>query len=425
MEELSASDPTSLGPYRLLGRLGSGGMGRVFLGQSPGGRLVAVKVIRDDLASMRDFRVRFASEVAAARAVSGVLTAPVIDADVEGAMPWLATAYVAGPSLANAVAVNGPLPAASVLALAAGLAEGLSAIHSAGLVHRDLKPSNVLLADDGPRVIDFGISRAADASVMTSTGLVVGTAGFMSPEQATGLEVGPASDIFSLGAVLAFAATGEGPFGSGSVPALVYRVVHELPGTAGLPTVIRLLAERCLAKEPDQRPTAAQLLAQLAFSPAQPGWLPPSVVRSFAGRESALGQQPCLAGSRAAHANPPWARTPTETADAPRYPPSDADYRKSATVTAPPVAPVACAPPLRIRSAAHSQVPGTGTNRRTMSSLIAGIATIAVLGSLHMSWLSSWLEAWISRLSQAKAIHVLSLHGDTAQQGTTSGQCTS
>ena len=280
MHELAPGDPELIGPYRLRGRLGAGGMGRVYLGLSPGGRTVAVKVIRADLAQDAEFRARFRREVAVARTVSGLFTAPVIDADVDGPVPWLATAYVPGPSLADAVSQHGPLPAASVLALARGLAEALSAIHAAGVVHRDLKPANVLLAEDGPRVIDFGISRAVEASALTHTGLVVGSPGFMSPEQAEGREVGPPSDIFSLGAVLAFAATGQGPFGSGSTPALVYRVVHSGPQLDLMPAEVRSLAARCLAKDPALRPTAADLLAAAAYPAA--GWLPEPVTRAQA-----------------------------------------------------------------------------------------------------------------------------------------------
>jgi serine/threonine protein kinase len=279
MHELQPGEPELIGPYRVRGRLGTGGMGRVYLGLSPGGRSVAVKVIRADLAQDAEFRARFRREVAVARKVSGLFTAPVIDADVDGPVPWLATAYVPGPSLADAVSEHGPLPAASVLALARGLAEGLSAIHAAGVVHRDLKPANVLLAEDGPRVIDFGISRAVEASALTHTGLVVGSPGFMSPEQAEGREVGPPSDIFSLGAVLAFAATGQGPFGSGSTPALVYRVVHSGPQLDLVPAEVRSLAERCLAKDPALRPTAADLLAAAAHPAA--GWLPAPVTRAM------------------------------------------------------------------------------------------------------------------------------------------------
>jgi protein kinase-like protein len=277
--ELRPGDPELIGPYRLRGRLGAGGMGRVYLGLSPGGRAVAVKVIRAELAQDPEFRARFRREVAVARTVSGLYTAPVLDADTDGPEPWLATAYVPGPSLADAVTRHGPLPAASVLMLAAGLAEALSAIHGAGIVHRDLKPANVLLAADGPRLIDFGISRAAEASALTHTGLVVGSPGFMSPEQAEGREVGPASDVFSLGAVLAFAATGQGPFGSGSTPALVYRVVHNPPDLDQVPDGIRLVVERCLAKDPAARPTAANLLAGAAY-PVQ-DWLPEPVTRTF------------------------------------------------------------------------------------------------------------------------------------------------
>jgi serine/threonine protein kinase len=279
MHELQPGDPQLIGPYRLRGRLGAGGMGQVYLGLSPGGRAVAVKVIRADLAQDPEFRAGFRREIAVARKVSGLFTAPVIDADVDGPLPWLATAYVAGPSLADAVSQHGPLPPRSVLALAAGLAEGLAAIHAAGVVHRDLKPANVLLAEDGPRVIDFGISRAVETSALTHTGLVVGSPGFMSPEQAEGREAGPPSDIFSLGAVLAYAATGQGPFGTGSTPALVYRVVHSPPNLDNLPAELRPPIEHCLAKDPAQRPTPTQLLAGASY-PAT-GWLPEPVTRAF------------------------------------------------------------------------------------------------------------------------------------------------
>ena len=230
VQALEPGDPQVIGPYRLLGLLGSGGMGRVFLGLSVGGRRVAVKVIRAELAADPEFRIRFRQEVAAARKVSGLFTAVVVDADAQ--VPWLATAYVAGPSLAEAVDKNGPLPIDAVLALAAGLAESLAAIHAAGVAHRDLKPTNVLLAQDGPRVIDFGISRAVESTSLTNAGLVIGSPGFMSPEQAEGGAAGLPSDIFSLGAVLAFAASGQRPFGSGSSPALLFRVVHGTPDLA-------------------------------------------------------------------------------------------------------------------------------------------------------------------------------------------------
>jgi serine/threonine protein kinase len=257
-------------------------MGRVFLGVSPGGRPVAVKAIRAELAANPEFRARFGREVSAARRVSGVFTAQVVDADVDGPVAWMATAYVPGPSLAEAVDTHGPLPEPSLLALAAGLAESLNAIHAVGVVHRDLKPSNVLLAEDGPRVIDFGISRAAESTMLTQAGLVVGSPGFMSPEQAMGSDVGPPSDIFNLGAVLAFAATGEGPFGTGTTAALLYRVVHGAPSLDRVPPTVRPLIEHCLAKDPRQRPTANGLLAEVGA--LQPGgtWLPESLTRTFA-----------------------------------------------------------------------------------------------------------------------------------------------
>ncbi len=282
LEELLPGDPVQVGPYRLTGVLGSGGMGRVFLGWSSGGRPVAVKVIRPELASDPEFRARFRREVAAARTISGLYTALLVDTDTDSKMPWLATAYVDGPPLSEAVTRYGPLPAGSVRALAAGLAEALTAVHAQGLVHRDLKPSNVLLAADGPRVIDFGISRAADTTTVTSTGQSVGSPGYLSPEQAMGEDVGPASDIFSLGAVLAFAATGTGPFGAGSLPALVYRVVHQPPALDEVPAELRPLIERCLAKDPGDRPAAADLLAELAD--VQPGaqWLPAAITAALA-----------------------------------------------------------------------------------------------------------------------------------------------
>ena len=312
MHELQPGDPQLIGPYRLRGRLGAGGMGQVFLGRSAGGRPVAVKVVRAHLATDPEFRERFRREIAVARKVSGVYTSPVIDADVDGPVPWLATAYVEGPSLADAVSQHGPLPPRSVLALAAGLAEGLNAIHAAGVVHRDLKPANVLLAEDGPRVIDFGISRAADASALTHTGLVVGSPGYMSPEQAEGREVGPPSDIFSLGAVLAFAATGEGPFGTGSTPALVYRVVFSPPNLDHLPVEVRSLVERCLAKDPAQRPTAAQLLAEAGAVHPATAWLPEPVTRTFI-QAQRVDTEPGLSrpGAAATQLDPAAARTVT------------------------------------------------------------------------------------------------------------------
>ena len=264
MEPLAAGDPRQVGGYRLRARLGAGGMGQVFLGYSPAGRAVAVKVIHRQLATDPEFRTRFRREVAAARAVSGAYTAPVTAAGPDDDPPWLATVFVPGPSLAEAVAAAGPFPAVSVWKLAAGLVEALQAVHSCGLVHRDLKPANVLLALDGPRVIDFGISRALEKTAMTSTGMIVGTPSYMSPEQAEGARVGAPSDVFSLGCVIVFAATGRGPFGSGPQASMLYRVVHAEPALDEVPGGLRELAAACLAKAPADRPGLAVLVEATA-----------------------------------------------------------------------------------------------------------------------------------------------------------------
>jgi peptide/nickel transport system substrate-binding protein len=282
MEPLRASDPRRIGRYTLVARLGAGGMGRVYLGFSPAGRPIAVKVVYQELARDRAFINRFRQEVAAARRVSGAYTAAVVDAG-DGDPPWLATTLVMGPSLDDAVEQQGLLPEVSVWRLAAGLAEALAEVHSCGLVHRDLKPSNVLLAVDGPRVIDFGISRALDGTAMTGTGIVVGTPGFMSPEQATGLPVGPASDVFSFGGVVTFAATGSGAFGQGNPAAMLYRVVHGEPLLSGLPPALADLVRHCLAKRPDDRATLPELMeiitANLTPVTSATSFWPPALAR--------------------------------------------------------------------------------------------------------------------------------------------------
>ncbi|GAX51012.1 serine/threonine-protein kinase [Streptomyces olivochromogenes] len=281
------SDPMKIGPYRIVGRLGSGGMGWVYLGRSPAGREVAVKVVRPELAAQGEFRERFAREVAAARVVSGAYTAAVVDADTEAELPWLATMYVPGPSLAEAVRTDGPLPEPQVRRLGAGLVEALGAIHAARVVHRDLKPANVLLASDGPRVIDFGISRVDGAPGLTQVGVVVGTPPFMSPEQIKGERVGPPSDVFSLGGVLVYALTGRPPHGSGE--AVRYRVVLAEPELDGVPAGMRELIGHCLAKRPEDRPQLADLLTELLELPAKSAsWPPPTVARSIKARTREL-----------------------------------------------------------------------------------------------------------------------------------------
>lgn len=233
MQPLGVDEPTVVGPYRLLGRLGSGGMGRVYLGRSAGGRTVAVKIVHPHFALDEEFRARFRREVEAARRVGGAWTAPVLDADPEAPVPWVATGYAAGPSVAAAVADTGPLPVPSVRVLGAGLAEALGAVHVLGLVHRDVKPSNVLLTLDGPLLIDFGIARATDGTAsLTSTGVSVGSPGYMSPEQILGKAVTGAADVFSLGAVLVYAATGESPFPATPPPPSSTRWCTRNPGSA-------------------------------------------------------------------------------------------------------------------------------------------------------------------------------------------------
>ncbi|MDO0910571.1 serine/threonine-protein kinase [Streptomyces sp. DT2A-34] len=259
-QPLQADDPPVVAGYRLAARLGAGGMGRVYLSHTQGGRPVATKVVRPELADDPDFRRRFRREVEAARRVRGAYTAELIDADADGVPPWLATLYVPGPSLAEAVARRGPLPVPAVLWLVAGVAEALQAIHGAGIVHRDLKPSNVLLAADGPRVIDFGISLAADLTSYTATGSAVGTPQFMAPEQATAGEVTAATDIFALGQTAAFAALGEPLYGNGPAPTVLYRIVHEEPDLTRLPEPLRPLIARCLAAAPGERATPAEIV---------------------------------------------------------------------------------------------------------------------------------------------------------------------
>ncbi|MBK1785515.1 serine/threonine-protein kinase [Prauserella cavernicola] len=274
MEPLHEGEPRHAGRYRLLASLGSGGMGRVLLAVAPDGRFAAVKRIHPGFAHSEDFRERFAREVEASRLVSGAYTAAVMDADPNAVSPWLASVYVPGPSLREAVAAAGPFPVESLRYLAAGLAAALADIHRAGLVHRDLKPSNVILAADGPRVIDFGIARATEGnSELTRTGSVIGSPGFMSPEQAEGRQLTPASDVFSVGALLALAATGRSPFAGASTPQMLYNVVHTEPDLRAVPAEILSLLEPCLAKDPADRPSPEELLDALGpVAPSERPW---------------------------------------------------------------------------------------------------------------------------------------------------------
>ncbi len=283
MRPLEVDEPTVMGPYRLLGRLGSGGMGRVYLGRSAGGRTVAVKIVHPHFALDEEFRARFRREVEAARRVGGAYTAPVLDADPDAPVPWVATGYAAGPTLTAAVTGSGALADHSVRVLGAGLAEALSAVHGLDLVHRDVKPSNVLLTLDGPLLIDFGIARATDGTAsLTATGVSIGSPGYMSPEQILGKGVTGAADVFSLGAVLAYAATGSSPFPGDSSASLLYKVVHEEPELGGLSGELREVVAGCLAKDPSARPSPASLATALAPEGAArlvaAGWLPGPLV---------------------------------------------------------------------------------------------------------------------------------------------------
>ncbi|GGR85219.1 hypothetical protein GCM10010269_25410 [Streptomyces humidus] len=291
MEKLGPGDPQRIGGYRLLARLGAGGMGRVYLARSDRGRTVAVKLVRRELAAREEFRARFRQEVRNAQRVGGFWTAPVLDADTEAAVPWVATGYVAGPSLQQVVGHDhGPLPERSVRILAAGLAHALTNIHAAGIVHRDLKPSNVMVTIEGPRVIDFGVARALESvtgdSRLTQTGAVIGSPGFMAPEQVRGDGVTPASDVFCLGSVIAYAATGVLPFGAPDegAHALMFRIAEDEPDLAGVPEGIADLVRACLRKDPAARPSLARVLEltgvddTVSDGRSRDPWLPSALV---------------------------------------------------------------------------------------------------------------------------------------------------
>jgi serine/threonine protein kinase len=331
---LGPDDPRTVAGYQIKAKLGAGGMGKVYLSYTPGGRPVAIKVIRPDFAQDPEFRRRFKQEVQAAQRVQGLFTAPVIDCDTEGANPWLATAYVPGPSLHAAVAEFGPLPVSTIVLLVAGIAEALQVIHGAGIVHRDLKPANVLLASDGPRVIDFGIARAADATSLTASGVTVGSPAFMAPEQASGTGCSSATDIFALGQVAAYAATGTPPFGEGTSTAVLYRIVHEEPDLSRVPEELRGMVGRCLSKDPEQRPATAEIIAMCAQAAAETSlrrpedWVPSAVAADITRRTNAPVPPPlpsAVPGAAAAVPPPPAhtppAHTPPPHTPAPTPPP--------------------------------------------------------------------------------------------------------
>ena len=298
MEPLTSDDPAEIGGFRLRARLGAGGMGRVYLASTPGGRRVALKVVRPELGDDADFRSRFRQEIEAAQRVRGLYTAELLSADPTATPPWLVTAYVPGPSLQQAVAEHGPMPPETVILLMAGVAEALQAIHAAGVVHRDLKPSNVLLAPDGPRVIDFGIARAAEATNLTQSGVAVGSPQFMAPEQIRGPAITPAIDVFALGAVAAFAVGGRAPFGEGHVAALMHRVLNEPPNLTGCSGPLRTLIEHCLAKDAPDRPSPAEIIESCRAQAAgnlgdfTDSWLPPAMAAAAARAPGIQGSAP-------------------------------------------------------------------------------------------------------------------------------------
>ncbi|MEO3755634.1 serine/threonine-protein kinase [Streptomyces sp. B6B3] len=363
MRPLRPEDPQALGQYRLLRALGAGGMGRVYLGRSAQGRMVAVKLIHQEFAAEPDFRRRFEREVEAARRVGGDWTAPVLDADTTAEIPWVATGYVPGPPLQQVVdELYGPLPEPTVWRLAEGLARALKAVHASGLVHRDLKPSNVMVTVEGPRVIDFGIARAADSSVVTRTGAVIGSPGFMSPEQVRGERLDAASDVFSLGTVLAFTVNGGGPFDTenGAAHSLMYRVVAEEPDLGRLSGPLRDLVARCLAKEPGDRPTPDEI-AELAARHAGGGgpWLPPELTDRLARDAAALL---ALEGPMPTQLTAPLPATPAPFPATPAPFPAASGHSAMPTVTASP----------------GTATPPPGSSRRGRSTVLAAVVGAVV-----------------------------------------------
>jgi serine/threonine kinase PknH len=379
LEPLTRDDPGEIAGYRVRARLGSGGMGRVYLAFTQGGRPVAVKVVRPELADDADFRHRFRQEVAAARRVGGLYTAQVLDADPDATPPWLVTAYVPGPSLQQAVAEHGAMPYETVLLLMAGVAEALQAIHAAGVVHRDLKPSNVLLAADGPRVIDFGIARAIEATSVTRTGMRVGSPQFMAPEQIAGEAVTPAIDVFALGSLAAYAALARPPFGEGTQAAVLYRVMHEPPYLEDCPPPLRGLIEPCLAKQPGQRPGPADIVAACRgyatggnLEIAQ-SWLTQHSPSPF----TAGPPPPAPPWDLPADAPPPWTRAPGPAPQAtPPYPPP---AMQAATAPGPGGPAGTWGAP---QGGFPGGPPGPGRRRSSRAGVIIGAAAAVVLAVL-------------------------------------------
>ncbi|MFH8840184.1 protein kinase [Streptomyces sp. NPDC017868] len=310
-------------------------MGTVYLARSRGGRAVAVKVARPELAADPSFRARFRAEVAAARQVGGFHTAQVVDADPEAEAPWLATAYIPGPTLSGLLTARGPMDETRLRSLGAALAEALEAIHACGLVHRDLKPGNIVMAPDGPRVLDFGIARALESTRLTATGSAFGTPGYLAPEQALGEEVTGAADVFALGAVLVAAAGGK-PFGEGTPMGLMYRSVHEAPDLGAVPEALRGLVARCLAKDPAERPTPDALMDELAGTPYASGAAAPEVPVESAGAAPEVVPDPRVVPGPPVDAVPsPWAGGVQDAVPAPVQQPGPVSVHQPGPVPAP------------------------------------------------------------------------------------------
>ncbi|MEH0511612.1 ABC transporter substrate-binding protein [Streptomyces sp. B21-106] len=463
MEPLRSSDPAHIADHRLLGRLGAGGMGVVYLARTPGGALVALKVLLAEYAEEPGFKERFRREVEVAQRVDSPWAVPLVDADADAEAPWLATAFVPGPSLGEAVSGYGPLSEAGVRLLGARLAEALGEVHRAGLVHRDLKPGNVLIAHDGPRLIDFGIARAPEDTALTATGLVVGTPGYLSPEQATGPggdDIGPASDVFSLGCVLAFAATGRAPFGTGAVDALLYRAAHDPADLDGIPAALREVVEACLEKDPARRPDAAEVVRRLTTGskpqdgppgdprdesdgdprddsdgdpqggpPSDPrialqrapqgerkpepedkrasGWLPEPVTRLIAERSAAALALPDIEHTQVT------ASSPARSGEAPEGLPD-------------PAADVQDTPPGQVTGDRTVSTPGPQDARppgRRRFLLLAGTAVAVAAGAGGTAWWAATRDDDAKSATPAAArrpVHTLALHGDLSgpQQAT-------
>jgi ABC-type transport system substrate-binding protein/serine/threonine protein kinase len=387
MEPLAAGDPPAIGGFRLNARLGLGGMGRVYLGFSPAGRAVAVKVVRPELAMDAEFRHRFHTEVEAARRVSGAYTAPVIAAGPDDDPPWLATVFVPGPSLDDVVSAHGALPAVAAWKLAAGLVEAMQAVHSCGVVHRDLKPGNVLLAEDGPRVIDFGIARALDGTSVTATRTVVGTVPFMSPEQAEGLDIGPASDVFALGAVIVYAATGSAPFGDGTDAAVLYRIVHGRPSLAGVPSGLLEIVSACLVKEPAARP-GLLALAEMIRS-GSPGadlsatsFWPEPLLASIQTHKLALTTAPqAIIAATPSPGAPATAQAPGGQTDSHPVTEISASQTLARTQARVPPAPTPPSPPATALASRRRRRPG-GPHAVRWATAVAGVIVVGIAATL-------------------------------------------